>query len=210
MANNELNESVLVVARQVIDELCPQTFGRETEAVRLAILAKGHFLDRKIAEHDFQHKQVIPYVVIRHEDRYLLMRRTSKQTETRLHDKFSLGVGGHINNLDTSDVGCDVIMSGMRRELNEEIQIESEESCELVGIINDDSTEVARVHMGLVFVLTTSSPDYKIMEPDKYTAEWKSAEEMADYQGRMESWAQIVHDNVICDGHQAGKGRIHA
>jgi predicted NUDIX family phosphoesterase len=129
-----------------------------------------------------------------------------------LHDKFSLGVGGHINNFDTSDVGCDVITSGMRRELNEEIHIESEESCELVGIINDDSTEVARVHMGLVFVLTTALPDYRIMEPDKYTAEWKTPEEMAEYKGRMESWAQIVFDNVIQAGagEKAGKGRVHA
>jgi predicted NUDIX family phosphoesterase len=139
-------------------------------------------------------------VVVRHKDQYLLMRRTTRQTEARLHDKYSLGVGGHINDTDVSGGIAAIIQSGMRRELEEEIRLESEQTCALVGIINDDSTEVARVHLGFVFLLTTASASYTIVEQDKYTAMWKTPAECAPYYAQMESWAQIVHDYVLFDG----------
>ena len=200
MANNELLESVLVLSREAVDKLCPRTFSRDGQSVAAAALANCRFLERTVAEHDFGHKQVIPYVVIRHEDRYLLMRRTRRQTESRLHDKYSLGVGGHINQDDASPVRDNVILAGMRRELAEEIRVEAEQSCELIGTINDDSTEVARVHLGLVFLLTTASARYSIVEQDKYTAAWKSVSELAQYYDQMETWAQIVYDCVVLSG----------
>jgi predicted NUDIX family phosphoesterase len=200
MANEELQESVLVVPRTVVDALCPQTFCREGEAVKAAVLANCRFLERTIAEHDFQSKQVIPYVVIQHGTRYLLMRRTSRQTESRLHHKYSLGIGGHINNQDVAGGNGDVIAAGMRRELEEEIHVEGAESCQLVGVINDDSTEVARVHLGLVYLLKAVSPRFTIVEHDKYTAMWSTPAQMAGYYDLMESWAQIVHDYVVLAG----------
>jgi predicted NUDIX family phosphoesterase len=201
MAHEELQESVLVVPRNVVDTLCPRTFCREGEQVKAAVLANHRFLERTVAEHDFHFKQAIPYVVIRHGDRYLLMRRTSRQTESRLHHKYSLGIGGHVNNGDlASGKGEDVVLAGMRRELEEEILVESVESCELVGVINDDSTEVARVHMGLVYLLRAASPRYTIVEHDKYTAMWCTPAQLAGYYDLMESWAQIVHDYVVLGG----------
>jgi predicted NUDIX family phosphoesterase len=200
MANKELQESVLVVSREVVERLCPRTFSREGERVAAAVLANGRFVARTVAEHDFGCKQVIPYVVIGHRHRYLLMRRTKRQTESRLHDKYSLGVGGHINQGDAASGNHNVLVSGLRRELAEEIQVEAEQSCALVGIINDDSTEVARVHLGFVFLLTTASPRYTIVEPENFTAAWKSPEEITPYYGQMESWAQIVHDYVLFAG----------
>lgn len=172
---------------------------RDGQGVAAAALAHGRFLERTVAEHDFSCKQVIPYVVIRHEDRYLLMRRTKRQTESRLHDKYSLGVGGHINKEDLRPANDNVILAGMRRELAEEIRVGAEQSCELIGTINDDSTEVARVHLGLVFLLTASAR-YTIVEQDRYTAAWKSASELAQYYDQMETWAQIVHDYVVLSG----------
>jgi predicted NUDIX family phosphoesterase len=200
MANEELQESVLVVSRTVVDALCPQTFCRAAEQVKAAVLANCRFLERTVAEHDFQSKQVIPYVVIRHGERYLLMRRTSRQTESRLHHKYSLGIGGHINNQDAASGNEDVIGAGMRRELQEEIHVEDVQSSELVGVINDDSTEVARVHVGLVYLLTAASPRFTIVEHDKYTAMWTTPAEMAGYYDLMESWAQIVYDYVVLAG----------
>jgi predicted NUDIX family phosphoesterase len=200
MANDELQESVLVLSREAVDRLCPRTFSRDGQGVAAAVLANRRFVERTVAEHDFSCKQVIPYVVIRHEDRYLLMRRTRRQTESRLHDKYSLGVGGHINKDDLSPVKDNVILAGMRRELAEEIRVEAEQSCELIGAINDDSTEVARVHLGLVFLLRTASARYTIVEQDKYTAAWRSVSELAQYYEQMETWAQIVYDYVVLSG----------
>jgi len=51
--------------------------------------------------------------------------------------------------------------------------------------------------MGFVFVLRASTPQYTIMEPDKYTAAWKSPSELADFYTKMETWAQIVCDHVV-------------
>ena len=84
--NVELQESVLVVPRGVIDPLCKSVFTPDAAAVEKAVLGNWRFLDRNIAETDYQFKQVIPYVVVRHQDRCLLIWRTSKQTETRLHN----------------------------------------------------------------------------------------------------------------------------
>ena len=198
--HGEVKESVLAVLRSTIDPLCPRVFNYSGESVKAAVLASGQFLERTQAEHDFRYKQIIPYVVIRHQNSYLLTRRTAKQTESRLHNLYSLGVGGHVNDLDVSQDGRDVLTSGMRRELEEEIHVESEQSCRLAGVINDDSTEVARVHLGFVYVLTLASPQYRIMEPDKYTAAWKTPRELSEHYDQMESWAKIVHDCVVFAG----------
>jgi predicted NUDIX family phosphoesterase len=193
----ELQESVLVVPRKTIDEFCVGIFTPDTAQVEKAVLDNCTFMARARAEKDYEFKQVIPYVVIRNEGRYLLIWRTAKQTEARLHNLYSLGVGGHINDTDVPAPDSNLILTGMRRELTEEISVEGEQSCDLVGIINDDSTDVSRVHVGFVFILRTSTPRYTIMEPEKYTAAWKSAEELAGHFDQMESWAQIVYKRVI-------------
>jgi predicted NUDIX family phosphoesterase len=193
----ELQEKVLVVPSTIINSLCPKPFSRNTEGVIDAAIKNAQFLARKIAETDFNFKQIIPYVIVRHENRYILMRRTTKQTEARLHDKYSIGVGGHINDQDMSKGIENIIHQGMRREIDEEIHIKSERSCELVGVINDNSSEVSRVHMGLVYILTAGSSDFTIVELDNYTASWATVEEMALSYDKMESWTQIVYDNLL-------------
>jgi len=195
-------ETILVVPADQLRRVAPKTFSTRTEEALSLVLADHGFLERNLAEHDESYKQVIPYVVIAHEGRFLLIRRTKKQGETRLHDMYSLGIGGHINDMDLGmKTGhSHIVEVGMRRELTEEIRIEREESCKLVGIINDNSTEVARVHVGFVYLLNTSSAGFTIAEQDKYTANWKTPVEMAEHYPQMESWAQIVYDYVVCGG----------
>jgi predicted NUDIX family phosphoesterase len=197
MTKIDTQESVLVVPSSIVKAVAPNVFNRIVDPVKAAVSKHSQFLERDLAEEDESYKQVIPYVIVRHDDCYLLMRRTKKQTESRLHDLYSLGIGGHINDADIPGENQDLLTCGMRRELVEEIDIESEVACELVGIINDDSTPVARVHLGFVYLLTTASPRYTVMEPDKYTAIWKRPHELATCYTQMESWAQIVYDHVI-------------
>ncbi len=83
------------------------------------ILDKHIFMPRDLAEYDFEHKQVIPYLIIRKGENYLLLQRTSKQSEKRLHNKFSLGIGGHINP-DSSEHGNNLIIGGVYKGANEE------------------------------------------------------------------------------------------
>ncbi len=189
-------ESVLVVPRNVLDAACPHTFCHQAAEIRSTLAPHYRFLDRNAAEHDLRYKQVIPYIMANHGDRYLLIQRTRKQTEARLHDKYSLGIGGHVNDSDAND-STDLIQAGMRREMAEEIRFTSEESCTFLGIINDDSTEVARVHVGFLYLLILGSPQFTILERGHYTADWKPVDEISHYYDQMESWAQIVHDYVL-------------
>jgi len=187
-------ERVLAVSRNLIDPLCGDVFTTDVEPIRAVILARAQFLERSKAEQDLRHKQIIPYVVLRHGGTYLLIRRTPKQAEARLHDKYSLGVGGHINPQDLSQ--GDILDSGMRRELNEEIQVQ-EGACRLAGIINDDTTEVDRMHMAVVYLLECRSPEFANMEPEAYTAEWRTPEEIASKYASLESWSKVVFDRIV-------------
>ncbi len=155
------------------------------------IQSKHFFLDRPTAEHSPQYKQIIPYVVIRHRDSFFLLQRTRAQAEARLHDKLSLGVGGHIN------PDAPTLLGGLDKELEEEVGVEGDYEISFVGILNDDTTDVGRVHLGAVYVLDSATGDVAIRETDKMTGSWIARADLAALRGRMETWSQIVYDGFI-------------
>ena len=155
------------------------------------ISVKHFFIDRPTAEQSPQYKQIIPYVVIRHGDSYFLLQRTSKQTEARLHHKLSLGIGGHVN------PDAPTLLGGLQKELEEEVSVEGDYDISFVGILNDDTTDVGRVHLGAVYVLDAVRPDVTIRETDKMTGSWVRTSELAPLRERMETWSQIVYDEFI-------------
>jgi predicted NUDIX family phosphoesterase len=118
------------------------------------------YLNRSEAEHDQRYKQLIPYVLLICNGKILRYRRGKGGQETRLHGLFSVGIGGHIADEDhglfSSGTGYD---EGMRRELMEEVAVEQVHA-PAVGLINDDSTEVGRVHFGVVHVMAV--PDESV------------------------------------------------
>src|SRR6478672_8397799 len=118
-------ESILVVPAELLRRIAPKTFSKNAQEALPVVLANYSFMERNLAEHDESFKQVIPYVVVVNGNRYLLIRRTKKQGEARLHDKYSLGIGGHINDVDSGSEArhSHIIEAGLRRELNEEIGI---------------------------------------------------------------------------------------
>ncbi len=144
------------------------------------------FIDRPTAEISPQYKQIIPYVLIRHDDSYFLLQRTQKQTEARLHHKLSLGIGGHINP-DTPD-----ILDGLQKELEEEVEVVGDYDLAFIGILNDDTTEVGRVHLGAVYVLESHTGDVRVRETEKMTGRWSTVDELETLQESMETWSQIV------------------
>ena len=194
-----MNENVLVVPTSGIAPLLTGTFtSTKLDRCLEYILANQSFRDRALVEEDPAFKQIIPYVVVRHGDRYLLTRRTNRQTESRLHGKFSVGVGGHINDAEKFSGNQNVIEAGLERELEEEIHLLGRrQSLSLVGIISDDSTPVGQVHLGLVFVLETDSADFSVNEPDLMTADWATLETLEGSFDRLESWSQIVFREII-------------
>ena len=134
-------------------------------------------------------------MVFRHDARYLLTRRLKASGERRLHQQYSLGVGGHINPGDL-DHG-DPIDDGMRREWDEEVEYAGHFQARLLGLINDDSAPVSKVHLGLVFLVDGDSPQIAIRETDKLEGELLTLDEMRIFYLGMESWSQIVYDHLL-------------
>ncbi len=154
------------------------------------------FMPRDDAEYNFDHKQVIPYVAIRNGKKYLLLKRLNRQTEKRLHNKYSLGIGGHINP-DAAAHENNIIINGLYRELNEEVWVADPAGLQFIGVINDESNSVSRVHLGLFYVLESLSSAYRVLETEKMTAEWISEDCLKEYYDEMETWSQIIYDQYI-------------
>lgn len=119
-----------------------------------AIKRRGNirFELRCIAEEDETMKQVIPYVVLRDKSNVFSYLRGASSGEDRLKRLRSIGVGGHINMCDVNleDINLfDAISDGAVRELKEEVSGFGRE-LEYIGLINDDSNDVGKVHLGVV------------------------------------------------------------
>ncbi|MBV9494207.1 MAG: NUDIX domain-containing protein [Acidobacteria bacterium] len=187
-----MQEDVMVVPRAdlpMLDEHRADLIVGDAEAILESIATKHLFLPRPEAEKSPAFKQIIPYVVIRSGGHYFLLRRTPKQSETRLHDKLSLGIGGHIN------PGHD-LLAGLRKELFEEVEIDDDFELTFAGILNDDSTEVGQVHLGAVYILETSR-NVRVLETEKMSGSWVTREALAPLREAMETWSQIVYDRLI-------------
>jgi predicted NUDIX family phosphoesterase len=187
-----MSEQVMVVPT---DDLRPFLTGNHLIRTRtgeiLQLIAERHFfIDRPAAEASPQFRQIIPYVVIRHGDAFFVLQRTAKQTEARLHHKLSLGIGGHIN------PGHD-LAAGLQKELDEEVRVNDAYELEFAGILNDESTEVGRVHLGAVYVLHASSTRVAVLETEKMTGRFVARGELAPLREAMETWSQIVYDELI-------------
>ncbi len=85
----------------------------------------------------------------------------------------------------------------MLREVKEEFHLGATFSCDPAGVINDDSTEVGKVHFGLLYLLRVSSPDMSVAEEGKHTGQWATLAELQSHYERMETWSQIAMDHVL-------------
>jgi predicted NUDIX family phosphoesterase len=188
-----MSEQVMVVEREAIAGwLVERGLTRENGDELLEVVSEKHFfVDRPTAERSPEYKQIIPYVLIRHGESWFLLQRTQKQTEARLHDKFSLGIGGHINP-DTPD-----LLDGLHKELEEEVNVEGDYELTFAGILNDDSTEVGQVHLGAVFVLEAADDRVSVRETEKMVGRWATRDELAEKREAMETWSQIVFDAIV-------------
>ena len=199
-----MSEQVLVVNNNLLHPFINNSgssfIADSNEHIFDLILEKHIFMSRDLAEYNFEYKQVIPYLIIRNGDNYLLLQRTSRQTEKRLHNKFSLGIGGHINP-DSSGHGDNLIIGGLYKELNEEVSINSPSDLKFIGTINDESNSVSRVHLGLLYELEVLSDEYEVLEKDKMSAQWENRDNLINYYDKLETWSQIVYDYYITPAH---------
>jgi predicted NUDIX family phosphoesterase len=160
-----------------------------------AVIREHHFFKpRAEVENDPSYQQIIPYVVFRHDGKYFLTHRLRASSEKRLRKQYSLGIGGHINPGDLE--AGDPILDGLKREWSEEVVYDGRFEAELIGLLNDDSSPVSKVHLGVVFLVDGDSPNISIRETDKLAGELLTLEEMRIYYLGMESWSQMVYDRL--------------
>jgi predicted NUDIX family phosphoesterase len=190
-------ELVLVVPRvHLFTSSSPAWHGLQSVDYRLyeqLFLQYQEFLPRARMETDSRYKQIIPYLVFTHEDRYFVMQRRETATEKRLQGKMSIGIGGHIN---PQDLAQRSIAEWGKREFEEEVSFNGTYDIRPLGLLNDDSNEVGKVHIGIVFLLTGNSADIQIKEELK-TGSLMTIEECMSHYAQMESWSQIVLDFLI-------------
>lgn len=189
------NENILVVKTSA---LFPQGAfqGLSTHTQEILDIINDHkeFNPRPAMEQDFSYKQIIPYLIFTHEDRYFLMQRTATSSEQRLKNKYSLGIGGHMRQEDMSEGAT--IFDWAKREFEEEIDYSGHFSIKTLGALNDDSNPVGQVHLGLVLLLEGNSADIKVRSELK-SGNLVTALECLDYYQSLESWSQIVFDELI-------------
>ena len=198
---NDPNENVLVVRRSLFDEL-GSFHGLNFEPRRYldAFLSSKNnfFLSRAQAENDPTHKQIIPYAIIAHGDTVLHYVRGKKAGEQRLVSKGSIGIGGHMNDTDESLFAWDenAYRAGVEREVNEEIKIESSFEDRIVALLNDDTTEVGQVHLGIVHVFRLAEPKVQKREAMITNLAFLSADELKARREALETWSQICVDSL--------------
>lgn len=210
------DERVLVAPTRLFRALGDfQGFSAEAVDEADAIFASDQlfFMRRGDAERDEEHKQLIPYALFTYVDAknvvYVFAYLRGKgQGESRLHSKWSVGIGGHVNESDRRDDGVGLFDAGVRREIEEEVAIDANVlSFRKAGLVNDDSTAVGRAHLGVVCVAELDAPRLRSNEPDLLEAGFRPVEELlreieAD-PTKFESWTTLALRGLFGDGKQS-------
>ncbi len=191
-------EEVLVVPRALLEEIGTfegiRTEGLEAAVGRLLDPANHFFMDRAAAEVDPGFKQLIPYCIFRCGDRILHYTRGKSGGESRLHAKISVGVGGHVNPVDTGGgrTGPDAYHAAVTREIEEELDLPEEHEHRIVALLNDESNPVGQVHLGIVHLVDLKSDAVDSREDALADLGFTA---LSDLNGawfeRLETWSQF-------------------
>lgn len=195
------DESVLVIKRELFDEIGAfQGISTEIDKYLPVFLnpSNNFFIHRELAEDDPTHKQIIPYAIFKHGDKFLRYLRGKKSGEQRLASKSSIGIGGHINQDDfnSSSLEKDTYLTGIEREINEELIINCDYNNLPIALINDDSNDVGQVHLGVVHLFDLESDQVEAGEANIENLEFLSSDDLLREKDNLESWSQICVDHL--------------
>jgi predicted NUDIX family phosphoesterase len=196
-----MSEQVLVIPASALDRLGSFTgLRRGADLLSRLLDSPGlEFRPRADVESDPSVKQLIPYVVFRWTDRLFNYTRGSASTESRLRALRSIGVGGHINPVDAG--AADPYRAGLRRELAEEVVIDSPFRGSVLGLVYDPSTPVGQVHLGVVHVLDLDRPAVRAREAALTHAGFAPINELYSERAAFESWSQFALE-ALADNRQ--------
>lgn len=173
-----------------------QGFCAQTEKYLETLFAPANteYLPRGEMEEDPSFKQLIPYCIFKYTDpdgkiQVFQYTRGKGGGESRLRAKKSVGIGGHISTLDSNEASP--YDEGMRRELEEEINIDCQYQQSLVGLINDDENSVGKVHLGIVHVFDVEQPNVSAREMEISDSGFLPIGEILADLDSYETWSQI-------------------
>lgn len=190
-------EQILVIRKNVLFMYPEEYFegiknSSDCQELLSRIDGYAHFKPRNEMEQDELFFQIIPYVILSHKNKFFLYKRLPKSQESRLHEKYSLGIGGHINPQDESQ---DTLTTAAAREIQEELHIAGSKNLKLLGFLHRDLEPVDRVHIGAVFLLELNNPEIRMKEPEKLQGlGFFPLEKIQQHQEKLEGWSQVVLD----------------
>jgi predicted NUDIX family phosphoesterase len=161
------------------------------EAFVASLERAGRYEPREAMERDPSFKQVIPYLVLRDGPCWFLMRRTAGGGDERLHHRYSIGVGGHLN---PGDGG---LLGGLRREWAEELVAGFIPEFRLVALLNDDTTDVGSVHLGAVYVADAEGRSVEIRETHKLSGGFVDEAAVEAVVESMETWSRLAFEFLV-------------
>lgn len=200
-----MDEEIICFERKVLSEYLDRSHITPIlpfdEALWNRILDNLQSFPRPHLENDYRFKQLVVYVVIKSKDSYLTYKRTTKGLEKRLSEKYSIGIGGHVNVADKKQLTLikdkkDLVRLAVLREVNEEINIKSRilKEPKLICFINDDSDDVGRIHFGVVWLLEISEPDVSRRGRVVGDLKFYGLRHLKDTKYRFEKWSQLLID----------------
>ena len=195
-------ERILTAPTERVWELMPHHNGFRAGTLDLWDQLAPHwqFMERGLAEMDPSFKQLIPYIILRGNGQVFRYRRTKRGGESRLHHLYSIGVGGHIDeadfNLFTSE--SEMLEEAAAREVREEMHYSGPLQLDYLGTLNDDSNDVGKVHLGLVFSADVGKDRPEIRESALSRGEWLDTERLNDG-ANYETWSQWLIEAIFPD-----------
>lgn len=192
------NETVLCIKRPLL----PKSWVEQKSVVPLELeefiencsAAGFTFINRPDAEQDSSYKQIIPYIILQTKNLEKTAIYNRQGSERRLHDLWSIGIGGHINPVDREEYHTSfnhILMAGMTRELNEELDQRPEQDVpSFIGVISEEITDVGKVHLGAVFRILTDSPEKFLPGSELFQFTWEKTKNLG--QLNLELWSTLA------------------
>jgi predicted NUDIX family phosphoesterase len=204
------DEQVLVVERKVIEQMGMfhgLTFDVDRYLRKIFLQGVARFMPRPQAEKDPAYKQIIPYVIMAYEGKYLSYVRGKRAGEKRLVARRSIGIGGHINPVDDMPLFnadfYETYITAVEREVAEEVSVEADHTDlrrtphgGIVALLNDDSNEVGSVHLGIVHYWRLDAPEASKREQMINQISFMTPAELHDVRDTLETWSGLCLDGL--------------
>ncbi|MCH7558217.1 MAG: hypothetical protein IIB56_12290 [Planctomycetes bacterium] len=190
-------EQVLVIERKVLEQVGMfqgLTFDVERYLREFFVQGVPRFMPRSQVEENPAYKQLIPYVLMSYQGKYLSYVRGRRAGEARLVGNRSIGIGGHINPVDWTLFSAELYktyLEAVKREVAEEVSVETSHTDSIVALLNDESNEVGSVHLGIVHHWILNAPNVSKREQMMTQMAFMTPAELQEVRDTLETWSGL-------------------